>query len=85
MVLVSHAVFAATLCSPVSWDVLLAYTLLLQISLVRLVQPMDNYESEAAQAAMSDAEGARPMVGGMAAQVCTVSVNMYKHVQTGNV
>ncbi len=56
LLLVTHATFAATVCSPVSWEVLSTYVLLLYLSLVALVQPTDNYfaseqENEASAAA----------------------------------
>ena len=54
--LVTHGVVAATLCSPVSWDVLLAYCLLVRHSLVELVQPMDNLDSEVAQSMMDQSQ-----------------------------
>lgn len=46
LLLVTHTTFAATVCSPVSWDVLSTYVLLVYVSLVALVQPQNNFGSE---------------------------------------
>ena len=54
LLLVTHCTYAATVCSPVSWDILSTYALLLYLSLVALVQPMDNYCSEAVAERLGD-------------------------------
>ena len=48
-VLIVHGVVAATVCSPVSWDVITTTLLLGYVSIAALVQPMDNFESESGQ------------------------------------
>ncbi len=48
-VLLVHSVVAATVCSPVSWDVVGTSLLLAYVSIGALVQPTDNFESESAQ------------------------------------
>ena len=48
-VLIVHGVVAATVCSPVSWDVITTTLLLGYVSIAALVQLMDNFESESGQ------------------------------------
>lgn len=75
MLLVTHATFAATVCSPVSWDVLSTYALLLYLSLVALVQPMDNFCGEAAREASETSAAAAGMMSSISSQT-----NMFKAV-----
>lgn len=78
MLLTTHSVFAATVCSPVSWDVLSTYVLLVYVSLVGLVQPLDNFCSERGEGG-SDAASSNPAAAGMMASVSSQS-NMFKAV-----
>lgn len=74
LLLVSHAVFAATVCSPISWDVLSTYVLLVYVSLVGLVQPLDNFCSE-----RNDSEGAAAAAAGMMSSISS-QTSMFKAV-----
>ena len=69
----THGTFVATLCSPVSWDVLSTYALLLYLSLVALVQPMDNFCSEALRDATETSAAAAGMMSSISSQA-----NMFK-------
>lgn len=78
--LLSHSVIAATVCSPVSWDTIFAYTMLMHVSLVALVQPMDNYCSEVAQEMLQrggDGMAQHHMLGGVTAQFTMVKSGLY--------
>jgi hypothetical protein len=58
-VILVHSVVAATVCSPVSWDVVFTCVLLIYTSLGVMVQPMDNFDSESflSNAGSGDAGG----------------------------
>jgi len=75
LLLVTHATFAATVCSPVSWEVLSTYVLLLYISLVALVQPMDNFCCSEHQEANETHAAAAGMMASISSQA-----NMFKSI-----
>lgn len=64
-VILIHSVVVATVCSPVSWDVIITSVLLIYASLGEMVQPMDNFESESASSSGHSSHAAAP--GGIAA------------------
>ena len=72
----THGAFAATVCSPVSWDVLSTYVLLLYLSLCTLVQPMDNFFACAAGGEQEEHSAA---AAGMMASISS-QTNMFKSV-----
>ena len=66
LLLVTHSTFVATVCSPLSWDVLSTYVLLTYMSLVSLVQPQDNFYCESMREAFENEDGAAAAAGMMA-------------------
>ena len=66
------------MCSPVSWDVLSTYVLLLYMSLCALVQPMDNFFACAAAGGDQQEEHSAAAAGMMAS--ISSQTNMFKSV-----
>jgi hypothetical protein len=53
-----HVSSMAAMCSPVSWDAILIYGLLVALSICSIVQPLDNFESESCKEFMESASHA---------------------------
>lgn len=58
MLISLHVSSMAAMCSPLSWDTLLIYGLLVCLSICSIVQPLDNFESEACKEFMESASRA---------------------------
>lgn len=50
-----HVTSMAAMCSPVSWDALAIYALLVALSICSIVQPLDNFDSDACKEFMEHA------------------------------